>query len=491
MISSPQRAQASRRKRVLVAYTASGTYVATTHDYLTSLARYMDADVRFVHATHDAILDFDLSGFDAVFHSYCARLCIPGYISPSYARQLQAFGGLKIAAVQDEYEQTHHLKQAIRDLGFDIVLTCAPPATAAKVYPKAEFPNVEFVQVLTGYVPDDLIDSPYALPLRERPIVLGYRGRNLDARYGSLGFDKGEIGRRMKAACLARGVPCDIEWTEEGRLYGEAWPVFLGSCRATLGTESGSNLFDLDGGVERRFREMSARLGRPPTHGEFFPSVRHLEDGVDMGQVSPRIFEAAALRTPMVLLRGRYSGVVRPDEHYIPLDKDYSNVDEVMEKLQDFALLETMAARAHRDLIASGAYSYRVFGRTIEELIETRRPSRGAPAPASGTNENAPRPTPEDREILLEKATAEPHHFDTFRYKQVRREANYYLSELTHHRRALADTARDLTLLQWIARAPGLRRVLRFLRTTRVPAQLKWIARAPIIGAIARRVRGV
>jgi hypothetical protein len=51
----------------------------------------------------------------------------------------------------------------------------------------------------------------------------------------------------MKAECAARGMPCDIEWTEDKRIYGSAWVDFIASCRTTLGTESGANVFDFDG----------------------------------------------------------------------------------------------------------------------------------------------------------------------------------------------------------------------------------------------------
>ena len=51
--------------------------------------------------------------------------------------------------------------------------------------------------------------------------------------------------------------------------------------------------------------------------------------------ISPRNFEAAAFRVCQILYEGHYSGVMEPMRHYIPLRKDFSNFDEVVERFRD------------------------------------------------------------------------------------------------------------------------------------------------------------
>ena len=142
--------------RILIAYSMVSTHVQTTLDYLWALKRYTDFDVSYVHVTHGAVMDFDINNFDVVFHNYCARLCFDGYVSQSYREAMKRFRGLKILAVQDEYDRTNVLKAAIKDLRFHVVLTCVPQDFLEYVYPRNEFPDIEFLTVLTGYVPDDL-----------------------------------------------------------------------------------------------------------------------------------------------------------------------------------------------------------------------------------------------------------------------------------------------------------------------------------------------
>ncbi|MBV8132694.1 MAG: hypothetical protein JO282_09345 [Alphaproteobacteria bacterium] len=454
------------RPRLLVAYSNEGTFVTTTMEYLSSFKLYSRFAVSYVHVTHGAEIDFDLNTFDAVFNSYCARLCFEGYVSKSYREALKRFRGVRLIAVQDEYDQTNVLQGAIQDLQFDVVFTCVPQEGRNYVYPAALFPDTKFVTVLTGYVPAELKQRRRSsIPLAERPILIGYRGRSLPVRYGRLGFEKFEIGRRMRDICEARGIAHDIDMSEKSRIYGEAWYDFLGSCRATLGSESGSNCFDFDGSLASRYQELKAANGREPSYSEFRRYTDPLEGMVKMGQISPRVFEAAALGTPMVMFTGHYSDIVSPGEHYIELKKDFSNVGSVLEQLQDIGSLEAVAGRAHDHLIASGKYDYRRFVETVEAVIdhtraEKARPqSLGLPLPAAWGEAFEPH-------SLIERPTPAPRDAAALLYKQAVRETalcraeiarlnDVYKAEIAHLNHAYA--AEIASLNEVIAESRGFR----------------------------------
>jgi hypothetical protein len=354
--------------RLLIAYSNLCTHVTTTREYLEAFARHSSWDVGYVNVTRGAELRFDLNDFDAVLHSYCARVIYEDYVSPSYKEALKGFRGLRVFAVQDEYDRTNLLRDAIQELGFHIVLTCVPQGSIEYVYPSAMFPNTEFITVLTGYVPEAVgAQNACRVPLRDRATVIGYRGRDLGLRYGRLGIDKFEIGRRMREICEARGITHDIEWAADKRIYGDAWHQFIRSCRTMLGSESGSNVFDFDGSIEQRYERLASQGMVDRESLLAYTDVRESE--IDMGQISPRVFEAAAQWTPMILFKGRYSGVIRPGEHYIELEKDFSDVDEVLHQTEDLDALEAMASRAHDHLIKSGTFSQRGFVELVEAAL--------------------------------------------------------------------------------------------------------------------------
>jgi hypothetical protein len=371
--------------RLLIAYSNLCTHVTTTREYLEAFARHSSWDVGYVNVAQGAELRFDLNEFDAVLHSYCARVIFEDYVSPSYKEALKSFRGVRAFAVQDEYDRTNLVRDAIRELGFHIVLTCVPQESLEYVYPSAMFPGTDFITVLTGYV-SETIGSGHGrrVPLRDRATVIGYRGNDLGLRYGRLGTEKLEIGRRMREVCQARGIAHDIEWAPDKRIYGEAWHQFIRSCRTVLGSESGSNVFDFDGSIEKRYQELKAQ--NLFDCESFLAHIDARESEIDMGQISPRVFEAAAQWTPMILFKGRYSGAIRPGEHYVELEKDFSNVDAVLRQTEDLDALEAMATRAHDHLIKSGSFSQRGFVEKLERAIARKHreidsagPLRSAP----------------------------------------------------------------------------------------------------------------
>ena len=97
--------------------------------------------------------------------------------------------------------------------------------------------------------------------------------------------------------------------------------------------------------------------------------VAEHEGKVRMNQISPKAFEAIRLRTALILFEGEYSGVIQPDEHYITLNKDYSNFEEVIEKIKDTDFLHEITQRAHEDIIQSGKYSYRKFVSEVDSEV--------------------------------------------------------------------------------------------------------------------------
>lgn len=285
-------------------------------------------------------------------------------------RHIADFKGLKVLFVQDEYDLTERLRKLIMSLDFGLVYTCVPDLSIEEIYPSQRFLHTKFVSTLTGFAPAATTAPDYWVDPGDRPLLVGYRGRALPFWYGDLGQEKQEIAERFRRECEQRSLPCDIEWDDRHRIYGAAWTQFMGNCRATLGTESGSNLFDDDGSLRARF---TSWLKENP--GGTYKAAREavlpeVTERPLMNQISPRVFEAICSGTALVLYEGNYSGVVRPNEHYIPLRKDFANIDEVFAKLDNHDFLRALTRRAYRDVIESGAFSYPAFVAEYDRNLE-------------------------------------------------------------------------------------------------------------------------
>jgi hypothetical protein len=381
---SPVAADGSERRRILLLCDDRRSHAGNVRRHIDGFRRCSRHDVRIVNPTGvDAARALDFDAFDAVVVHYTLVVALDNYLSPWFREQLAAYDGLKIQFIQDEYRWVDQITAAIRELGIDVLYSVVQPEAVEAIY-GPRLPAVEVLTTLAGFAPDGPLAGS-ATPLGERSLDVGYRGRAVPFWLGSLGQEKLWIGQRFLPEARRRGLRCDIEWSENDRIYGRGWERFLASCRATLGTESGASIVDFDGSIERRTAEY---IAAHPTasFSEVHAAVLRSHDSKHVIRViSPRIFEAAAARTGLVLFPGEYSGLIREDEHYIRLEKDMSNVDDVIDRVRDTTLVAEQTERTYEDLVSSGRYSIRTFIQGFDELVSARAEPRGRirPRPAA------------------------------------------------------------------------------------------------------------
>jgi len=353
----------------------------TVLDHIDAFRRYSHHDIRTFNTRGMArSIALDLDHFDVVVIHYSVVISSPQYFPPDFYAKLKRFRGLKIEFIQDDYRWVDRETAASRDIGINVLFTVAPEPAAGQLYDE-RLPGVRRVQTLTGYVPDNLRDRPLR-PLDERPVDVGYRARDLPFWLGRLAREKAWIGQRFLELAPAYGLRCDIAWTEHDRIYGDRWVEFVSSCRATLGTESGASIADFDGSVEAA---VLTYLNAHPaaSYEQVHDAVlQPYEGNVVIKVISPRIFEAASLGTAMVLFPGDYSGVVRRDEHYIGLEKDFSNMDEVVHKLRDDTFIAAMTKRTLDHLINSGRWSYQAFITQFDQVVDEEASTKRGPSTA-------------------------------------------------------------------------------------------------------------
>ena len=347
--------------RILCVYSASQTYTSTVFEHLLSFSRNSSNSWFYLDINEFDSDSISLDEFDSIVIHYSVRLPF-GQLTESCVEKLRNFPRLKTLFIQDEYDGTNTALRIINSVPFDLVFSVVPTNSLEKIYPKHTLSRTRFVNNLTGYAPDDLINQVNISNLpSERPLIIGYRARELLPRYGRLGQEKFLIGQHVKKYCLTHRIRCDIKLDDRSRIYGGKWYKFISSMRAMLGTESGSNVFDWDSSLDQEINSYRRRFPNSTDQDIYLNLIKHHEiDGL-MNQVSPKIFEMAAAKTVMVLFEGNYSGVLEPHIHFFPLKKDFSNLDQMITFLKDNDLIDAMAERAHKDVILSGKYSYKEF----------------------------------------------------------------------------------------------------------------------------------
>lgn len=305
--------------------------------------------------------------------------------APFYAAlraRLQAVQGVKVAIPQDEYCRADSVCQLARECGVAHIFTVYQPQDYEWVYPAAKTGGAGCSTVHTGYVDENslaLVEKLRAETPR-RDIDIGYRARRLSYALGELGQQKAELAERFQRAAAGRpGLKTDISTTGDRKnaLLEDNWYRFLLRCRVMPGCLGGASVLDTDGAIAEKVDTYVAQhpnAGFAQTRDACFPGQDYVHPLYGLG---PRHFECAMTKTCQVLLEGDYFGVFRPGEHYIELKADYSNIDEVMEKIADEAYCRQIAQRCYDDVVArpgpENPNTYAWFANQVVNRIEALR----------------------------------------------------------------------------------------------------------------------
>jgi len=282
-------------------------------------------------------------------------------------QKIADFKGLKIMFKQDENFRQNRLIDYLETNHFDLIVTLCSLDTVKDFYPEERIPNTSLLQALTAYVSNTQRELPYK-DIRNRKIDVGYRGSPQPLVSGRLGYEKRQIGWGFEEYASKRNVIMDISSEWDHRKFGNKWYDFLGSCKSVLSVESGASIVDIDGSVENAYNNYIA-THKKANDEEILNFLSRFESGLQYRAIAPRHFEAAACFAVQVMYEGYFQGIFKKDEHYIVLNRDFSNVDEVIDKVLDDKERERITGNAYRDIIMNDIYSYNYFVDRFDNAI--------------------------------------------------------------------------------------------------------------------------
>ena len=348
-----------------------GADANTIVDHLESIQNYSVHHIWTHSAVGDLFAKVDLNQFDVVVIHYSICIFNEHYISKSSKQKLRDYTGLKVIFIQDEYRQINAMVDTLSFLKVDVIFTCFPAHEFEHIYPKARLPSVSIYNNLTGYIPVRLTEISNQPLIAERSIDVGYRGRRLGYWYGELAYEKWNIVEKWKENVHTQDLVCNVSYYEKDRLYGQAWIDFLSACKTTLGVESGTSVMDFTGELEKTVDAYQMRHPKASFHEVQEKFLLPYEGKHQLNQISPRCFEAIALKTVLVLYEGEYSGILIPGRHYIALKKDFSNIDAVLAFIGDHDFLQEMADRTFVEIAQNPIYGYPAYLQWVDGIISS------------------------------------------------------------------------------------------------------------------------
>lgn len=368
----------SRKKTILVLYYSRGVFPLrdTVHNLLYSWKKYSRHNIIYINIAFGfptriiKKLNIDVIIFHTLFLGMRWDLNIfkKNVLKCSMLKDMIC---TKIAMPQDEFIHTSTLNDFINDFGITYIMTCSSEPDWKIIYDKVDFKKVSFITVLTGYLDPGTIRRIKRLndKVRKRDIDIGYRAWDAEYWLGEHGMHKVWVADIVKKEAQGLGYHTDISLKASDVLAGDKWFEFLLRCKTTIGVEGGASIIDKDGKIRERVNMYLSQHPYATFHGvkrECFP---YEDNKLGLACISPRHLEACATETCQLLIEGKYNDILIPWKHYIPIKKDYSNIDGVLELIRDQNKCRTIAKEAYKDIVESKKWTYPAFIRHIEASL--------------------------------------------------------------------------------------------------------------------------
>jgi hypothetical protein len=260
-----------------------------------------------------------------------------------------------VAFIGNEYDLLDEKIAFLREVRADRVCSQLPLRVAQHLYE-----GIDTNRILS--TPHALNPKAYTPPTTEkRDIDIGFVG---DIYWPFIGDqERSQLIWHFERNGGRYGLRCDIRAGRSDRLRRHEWAKFLRGTKGLIGAESGTYYLNDRGKLLTRARDYNLnenpRASFEEVYGRFFAGVAPVISGKS---VSSRHFEPIGTKTCQVLLEGEYNGVLRPNEHYIPVKRDLSDVDEAVLEFKDEGRRRAIAAQAYEHVMSGHTYAHRVAG---------------------------------------------------------------------------------------------------------------------------------
>lgn len=216
-------------------------------------------------------------------------------------------------------------------------------------------------------------------------------------------------------------VPLVIDLSSSSRFDRPGWATFLNSCKGTIASEAGSYYLEKDDHTINAIVEYIRKERRQPVSrivsfnsnlqniynklpgsakllakNILYPAAKKLFnvkhqyqafEGISFEEIydkfyrhytvprppvytkaiSSRHFDAIGTKTCQIMFKGEFNGILQADRHYLALERDFSNIDDVMKRFLDTGYRREMVERTYEYVMSEHTYRNRL--NTIRKLL--------------------------------------------------------------------------------------------------------------------------
>lgn len=258
--------------------------------------------------------------------------------------------GKLVSFIGNEYSLLKEKKNFLREIDVDFIASQLPKKAYKFIY---EDMSAKLISAPHGlnqrfYKPGFKKDIDISFVGARYPDFIGDQDRNLFIEYFAEHTSKFNnhisIGKN-------KNVPRHL------------WRDILQNSQGTIGAEAGTKYLDINGelmSIAQKFCQKNPKSTFEDLISEVFN--RNKLKYVSGKAISSRHIEPIGTKTCQILLEGDYNGILKKNEHYISVKKDYSNLQEALGKFLDPKI---------RSEIIENSYEYVLSNHTYDSRIKT------------------------------------------------------------------------------------------------------------------------
>lgn len=270
-----------------------------------------------------------------ILHSAFSNACL----IPTFIQQIiSSKKCFKVYFIGNEYKLMPEKINFTKKLGINLFITQSHKEEVINLYQDELKINVKH---LPGGGLDDEIYYPMNL---ERKILIGYRTFPEPEYMGHQ--DRVDLYNFLKKESTIGEDIYDISIKDEDRFGYKDWAVFLNKCVSMPSVCTGSNFFFIDDDLRKEVLSFKSKgKSFKEIYDKFF---KYRKQGTEWRGVTGKVVEALGTKTVNIMVDGDYGPYLKPDVHYIPLRKDFSNYKECVEKLKNKEYFSQITENGYR-----------------------------------------------------------------------------------------------------------------------------------------------
>ena len=259
--------------------------------------------------------------------------------------------GQVLSFLGNEYSLMKEKKKFLSEIEVDYIASQLPEMAFRSVYSDM---NAKLIAA-----PHALQQKFYIPPMHKKKFDISFVG----ARYPLF---IGDNERNTLIDYVSKETPYfnnNISIGKNKNMPRHMWKELLQNSRATVGAEAGTYFLDSEGELMEKaksFENENPDCTLEELIQEIFEKtpIKYINGKA----ISSRHFEPIGTKCCQILLEGTYNGILKEDEHFIGVKKDYSNFDEVIEKYKN--------PRKRKEIVDS-AYDHVITHHTYEKRVQS------------------------------------------------------------------------------------------------------------------------